>query len=1106
MFSSKRFLLFTRGIVSYLVFALIFCTAILPALSPPPLAQAAAAPSTNPVPQPVEVFEKRTASTKTFDNGDGTFTKQIYSSPAHFLSDGVWSEIDSSIMPSADGNFENTANCFKVRFAKTAKSGALTSFELNGMTVSYALIDPELSDVSPSVSENTITYENILPNIDLRQVVLSNGIKEDIVLKRYIGKNTFTFQLKTSGVEAKKEADGSIGFYHTKNNEKAFVVPKPFMVDSGADGGSRSDCVKAEVVKRGADTFISITADESWLKSPERVYPVYIDPTTNLNQSSDSYVSEQNPGQNFEADWDSGGYYRLKCGRESGYANRPFISFDTSPIAGTLVTQAKLYLYVKSAPQNYKPYWHKVDSSWTASSITWNNMPSTTQQALSENNAGQNQWVRFNVSSIVAKWASSPPQADNHGFSIRAGSESDSSYFKKFSASENSTYKPYVEVTYANVSTPTATAYGNSTNSASGYVNLSWNSVSGASGYKAFIFNGAEYESFNVGNVTTWTTSSKGICPTASEIAQGRYALHHDGQGTDLADDPSPVYTNANAGYGSYQNYWFKIKAYNGSGDETTLSAQATPTLPDRTAPPSVATPSISGTQDSTGNVSVTVSWNGANDYVTGTGYGTYHYNLELARTSLSTNTADSTSVTVAHSETGIHSYAFYNQPNDTSFQAKVITYDNNGNYSSPSSSTTWTAECAPMVNFVYPQNNDTTSGAITITGHGKDFSALKSLNVKATKYGTDDTEDLGTVNYPSGTKEATSTWNWDTAKLTDGEYVLTLNGLDTANHTGTAQINVKVENIPDGMGIDHGGMVDNNFGKVNMANGNFVVTQTDVNLSGRGLGTNITRVYNSQMKTNGDLGWGWRLDVPELSQYSNGSVLIIDGSGAKHLYTTNTDGSFKTPTGTYITLTKNSDSTFTWKFKDGRKCIFSETSETVTLEDKNGNQVVYQFNEAGKLAKITDPSGRETTFEYHGGGTGKLKKITDYGNRVWQYAYSSDNLSSVTAPLDTVTSFGYDSDHYISSITDANGGNFEFHYPNPDRTKLGWVKWDQKSRTDYTYDAANKKFTVTDPKGYVTEYRYNANWSITKVTDASGNASSYHYDANHNLIGTTIR
>lgn len=261
---------------------------------------------------PTDILAKRTETTKTFDNGDGTYTMRLYPGPVHTLENGKWVDLDHNIRSAGNGCFENGKGRFKTCFAGNSKSSALTTFEYQDYKVTYSLADVsdfgaksfiKPNSVSPRVNGNSILYPNIYPDVDLRQIVTDDGVKEDLILKKYNGKNTFVFSLKMAGVNAIKEDDGSIGFYKNGKRQKVFSIPKPFMVDSNDDSqkgeGDRSDDVTADVVQRGANIYITITADDEWLKDPERKYPVYIDPTTNLNAYQDAFVTSAYPSTNY---------------------------------------------------------------------------------------------------------------------------------------------------------------------------------------------------------------------------------------------------------------------------------------------------------------------------------------------------------------------------------------------------------------------------------------------------------------------------------------------------------------------------------------------------------------------------------------------------------------------------------------------------------------------------------------------------------------------------------------------------------------------------------------------------------------------------------------
>ncbi|WP_239256133.1 DNRLRE domain-containing protein [Listeria ilorinensis] len=130
---------------------------------------------------------------------------------------------------------------------------------------------------------------------------------------------------------------------------------------------------------------------------------------------------------------------------------------------------------------------------------------------------------------------------------------------------------------------PTAKAYSNLAGKNTGYVHLNWAKSPLADGYKVLVFNGKSYEEFDVGDKTEWSTQGKGIWPTSTEIKEGKYALHHDGTGIELATDPSIVYKNAGTTYQNSKNYWFRIIAYQKAGKHAASgqSEAVKPIIPD---------------------------------------------------------------------------------------------------------------------------------------------------------------------------------------------------------------------------------------------------------------------------------------------------------------------------------------------------------------------------------------------------------------------------------------------------------------------------------------------------------------------------------------------
>lgn len=105
-----------------------------------------------------------------------------------------------------------------------------------------------------------------------------------------------------------------------------------------------------------------------------------------------------------------------------------------------------------------------------------------------------------------------------------------------------------------------------------GYVQLDWEPVDSATGYKLWIFNGKEYKDIDLGHATNWSSAGKGIWPTFEEVEAGESKLHLDGTGSDLQISPSSVYNNAGYTGSSINDYSFKVTSYNESGNTSPLS------------------------------------------------------------------------------------------------------------------------------------------------------------------------------------------------------------------------------------------------------------------------------------------------------------------------------------------------------------------------------------------------------------------------------------------------------------------------------------------------------------------------------------------------------
>ena len=125
--------------------------------------------------------------------------------------------------------------------------------------------------------------------------------------------------------------------------------------------------------------------------------------------------------------------------------------------------------------------------------------------------------------------------------------------------------------------------------------------------------------------------------------------------------------------------------------------------------------------------------------------------------------------------------------------------------------------------------------------------------------------------------------------------------------------------------------------------------------------------------------------------------------------------------------LTKNSDGTFQYRYKNGLIMQFNSSGVLSELVDRNGNTTSLSYT-GGNLTQITDAVGRSITLTYiTDKGHAVVSSATDPIGRTWNYAYTDANvvsgcqLASVTDPLSFSERYGYNL-FALTSITDRRG------------------------------------------------------------------------------------
>lgn len=396
---------------------------------------------------------RRVADADVYKNPDGTETAVVATGAINWRDgSGQWQPIDPTLVSDA-GRWRNKSAGVVVRLAGVTGDGPLAEVAADGWSIAYNL-EGAAPGVRPNVAGNTALFKGVLPDVDIEETVLLEGLKDEVVLHKAPQSTTdfvLRFPLELRAVSARAESDGSVSF-STAAGRRVASVPPAVVWDAGQEPGEGEAIVLPFAVVPSGDRgqALEVRVPRAYLSSPDRQYPVRIDPTIDAGRQSaqwDAFGSSSSPTTNYNGAAQKVGEWYVNM---TGYDVYPtseqysYQKFDLSAVSGKSILDAKWrsYAYLTKGTGFFRMY--PVAAGWSDTTVTWNNKPNHRAGEQADGIAVTGQWSYMDIKTWVANWASGA--WPNNGIAIDSAGQNSAVRFGAAEAPEVG--RPALLVTY----------------------------------------------------------------------------------------------------------------------------------------------------------------------------------------------------------------------------------------------------------------------------------------------------------------------------------------------------------------------------------------------------------------------------------------------------------------------------------------------------------------------------------------------------------------------------------------------------------------------------------------------------------------------------------
>ncbi|MFK4085156.1 RICIN domain-containing protein [Kribbella sp. NPDC020789] len=384
--------------------------------------------------QRVELPGQRSASREVYVNPDGTHTLVQHTTPVRTGAAAGWKSLDQTLHFGADGNVRPAVSDRGTVFSGGGSGAHLVS--LGGPNQRLVLGWPGVLP-KPVLRDDTATYADVLPGVDLRLRAEPAGFAKALVVKSRAAAagpalRELRFRLSGTGLTFRHAADGTT-LAEDRRGRVVFASGRPLMWDSATEPVTTS---AAATLAAGV---LTIKPDQAMLSAPATQYPVTIDPSW-ADAAGDlwTHVNLKHPDDSYWAfDRDQGAKVGQAWGADTD-TYRSLFNLDTTGIAGARVVRARFTVVLDHSPDGVsRPIdLYRTTPVSRALRNAWNDMGWPQYLATASGHAKSTEpdmtmgWESPELKAVIQKVADARESSVSLG--LKAPSETDEYLWKRF--------------------------------------------------------------------------------------------------------------------------------------------------------------------------------------------------------------------------------------------------------------------------------------------------------------------------------------------------------------------------------------------------------------------------------------------------------------------------------------------------------------------------------------------------------------------------------------------------------------------------------------------------------------------------------------------------